>query len=621
MSLRILLVVARQGRMTSYQLPLGVGYVSASLKRAGFEVQVLNPNHSVLELDELLTLEIAKFCPDVIATGGMSFHLDQVREVVSVSRRLAPHAVIVVGGALVSNQPEIAMQALPEADIGVVGEGETSTLELVQALADGRELQGIPGLVLRCADPGRFLQTMKRPIQEDLDAFPWIDFDGLGLDLYAGLHAPGQLAPGLIVDHGTRVMPFLTSRGCPFPCTFCCHTAAGRRYRVRSLDDVFAEIEHAIDRFGIDTVMFYDDLFCLKQQRMDEFCARIKPLRLRWECSIRVEQVVPETLRMMRDAGCICISFGVESMSQPVLDSMKKKTTRAAIDRALGHLYEAGITTWANLIFGDPAETWETATESLEWWEKNRRYDLRTAFIGYHPGSRIYDEALQHGLIRDPLLFLLSGDPEINATAMTDDEYQRLRQHVNRFVCSFGFCGRIDMLESDPGGGCTLDTVCPHCGERNRYGGVWFRANLVSRISCRICNQLYRLPISSRPASSEVLADLVNRINQLIDSDDSARSNANVDAISVLAHQALGIDATRVELWELLIGIADELGDAEKAIDLLRRAIHANPFHPQLFEEIERRLVARGLASEAGLFARQGAHLREVGIDGPRYVS
>lgn len=619
--MRILVVIARQTRLTSYQLPIGIGYISASLKRAGHEVMVLNPNHAIEDLSVLLDRAIREFQPYVIATGGMAFHLTQVREIATIARHASPHAAIVVGGLMVTNQPNIAMTAIPEADFGIIGDGEQTIVELVAAIATGANPDSVKGLIHRQGGSAKLKQTAPQPVQEDLDSFPWIDYEGLGLDVYAGLHPPGKLAPGLIVDHGARVMPFLTSRGCPFPCTFCCHEAAGRRYRTRSMDDVFAELETAIDRFGINTLMIYDDLFCLKRQRLEEFCQRVRPLGLRWECSIRVEQVRPDALRMMRDSGCTCISFGVESMSPAVLASMRKKTTREALDQALGHMYDAKITPWANLIFGDPAETWETASESLEWWERNNRYDLRTAFIGYHPGSAIYDDALRKGLIGDPLAFLLSGNPEINATSMTDEDYAELRRGVGEFVSMFGYCGRIVVLAAKDNGCYDLDTVCPHCGGANSYLQVGLSHQILNRISCRHCKQLYRLPVVFRRPQSEEFVRLVDEINMLIEVEAEPEAHSEVDRIFSTAMRALELDWSQEQLWELAIEIADSLGKPDLAIDLLRQSICANPFQPVLFDQMYDRLAKVGDSAEAERFLRQANHLRTVGVLAATYYS
>lgn len=615
--MRVLIVVARQTSLTSYQLPIGIGYVSGSLKRAGHDVLVLNPNHSQEDLKGLLVRAIREHDPHVLAVGGMAFHLLQIKEVIAIARPLLPHAIILLGGLLVTNQPEVAMSAVPEAHFGVIGDGENASVELLSAISTGSALGSVRGIVFRDPVSGQIKLTDPRPVEENLDSFPWIDFEGLGLDVFAGLHGPGEVAPGLIVDSGARVMPFLTSRGCPFPCTFCCHEAAGRRYRTRSIDDVFAELEATVDRFNINTLCIYDDLFCLKRQRLEEFCQRIRPLNLRWQCSIRVEQVNPDVLKMMRDSGCMVISFGVESMSPTVLESMKKKTTREALEKALAQMYEAKITPWANLIYGDPAETVETANESLEWWRSHNHYDLRTAFVGYHPGSKIYDYAFSSGVIADPVDYLLSNSPEINVTRMPDFEYEGLKRYISMITTIFGFSGRVTKLLQVHHEIYNLEAVCPHCGEENSYTDVRLYAYVWNRLSCRVCNQLYRLPVVFRKHPTSELQQMIDHLNSLIDEDCDAASNVNLEDIRALSWRILEYNYGIYEVWELLVGISIKTGRVEETLAILQQAMVANPYSLDFFEQAGNCLGELGRHAEQEQFYQQAAHLRAIGVDQP----
>lgn len=614
--MKILLILARQTRMESYHLPVGIGYVSASLKRAGHEVKVLNPNHSTEELTDLLAAEIMANQPDVIGTGGMAFHLTEVALTVKTARRILPQAKIVIGGPLVSNQPELVMAAIPEADFGVIGEGEQTTPELIAALESGTDVAQVMGLIYRTSMLDVSLKrTPSRPIENNLDELPWVDYEGLGLDVYAGLHRAGECAPALVADSSTRVMPLLTSRGCPYPCTFCCHEAAGRRYRARSLDEVFAEIRDAVKRFRINALFIYDDLFCLKRSRLVEFCERVKPLGLRWECSLRAGQIDENILALMKDSGCCCISIGVESMSPRVLESMQKKTTKKELERVLGLIYSAGIGLWSNLIFGDPMETYETAMESIHWWVDNHRYELRFANIGYHPGSRIYEEAVQQGLITDPLAHLLSGVPEINATSMTDEEYENLKLKVWELFLTFGYPGKILNIEPVDDGLFQVRAICPHCGENNMYGCLNLYKS--SRISCKRCNQLYRLPVVFQKAPTEEFTALIDKLNSLVDQDASVETNPYLEQIWAVGWQIIDIDPAHEAIWELLFEIADHSGKPAHpaaVVDLMRQAIACNPYSIAFFESLADRLEVSGDSVDGARYRQQAVHLKEHDI-------
>ncbi|MBF0297018.1 MAG: cobalamin-dependent protein [Magnetococcales bacterium] len=613
--MRILMVMARQTCMQSYHLPMGIGYVSAMLKRAGHDVRVLNPNHATGELHTLLTREVKEFAPELLALGGMSFHANQIRQMAALGRHLLPHAPIVIGGTLVTNQPAVAMEAIPHADVGVVGEGEYTMAELVTALAGGTSLETVEGLIFRDRE-GILQRTPPRAILKDLDQLPWVDWEGVGLDVYASLHAPGEMAPGLVVDHGARVMPLLTSRGCPHTCTFCCHEIAGRMYRTRSLDDVFAELEYAIDRFGIDHLCILDDLFCLKRSRLAEFCERIRPMGLRWECSLRVEQVTPDSLRMMKESGLVCISFGVESMSDTVLQSMQKRTTTARLARALDLMYEARLTTWANLIFGDPAETLETATESMEWWARHNHFDLRIAFIGYHPGSRIHDHALQNGLIADPLEFLLQGDPEINATAMSDAQFRQMQNLVYRYTLTFGLPGRIIELICRHSLRIDLLMECPHCHAVLSFTDLTWGNVKSYRRSCRECNQLFRVPVRHRKSSPE-LASLHGELRALLTNDANRITPDNAKDLLILCERIIRIDGSADAVHDLRIQVMTAFGTPEQIVAVLWDALLGNRYHIPYFERMAAQLIAMGRNTEAEKFLRQAALLQRLGVTSP----
>lgn len=618
--MKILLIVARQTRMGSYHLPVGIGYVSASLKRAGHEVRVLNPNHATAEIPDLLAVEIAAHPPEMVGMGGMAFHLNEIASMAKTVRQLLPQARIVIGGPLVSNQPELVMEGIPEADFGVIGEGEQTTPELVAALENGGNLSSIMGLIYRTPSATTPLRrTLSRPIQNDLDALPWVDYEGLGLDVYAGIHRPGECAPALIIESDTRVMPLLTSRGCPYPCTFCCHEAAGRRYRTRSLDEVFAEVDAAVTRFGINALFIYDDLFCLKRSRLVEFCERIKPRGLRWECSLSAGQVDPEILTLMKDSGCCCISVGVESMSPRVLDSMKKKATTEELERVLGQIYAAGIGLWSNLIFGDPMETRETALESIYWWVDHNHFDLRVAYIGYHPGSRIYEEAVGRGLIADPLAFLRSGTSEINATSMTDAEFAEVKEIIRNLLRSFGFHGKIRNIVQVVPGLVDVTAVCPHCAAENVYTGLRLTQGMLNRIACKQCNQLYRLPAAFRRPATKEMVLLVDELNALVDADPNVETNPHLERIWALGWQIVEIDHTLEDIWQLLVELAEQFSTGEEIIGLLTEAIARNPYSRGLFESMAERLEAAGNTLEAARYRRQAAHLSTHDIS-PYYL-
>ncbi len=593
-------------------MPLGTGYISASLKAAGHEVHILNPNHSVQKFAEMIESELLQMKPDIVATGGMAFHYAQVKYITTLSKTLLPDTITVIGGPLVSCQPETILQGIQNADYGVVGEAEHTMVELATCIEQHQDFAKVDGIVYRSQGTDSVvIKTNPRAFETNLDSLAFCDYEALGLDIYSRLHKPGECAPALIVDSTTRVMPLLTSRGCPFTCTFCCHESNGKRYRLRSLDSVFREIQDAIDRFEINALFIYDDLFCLNLSRLDEFCRRIKPLNLRWECSMVAGQINPEVLSMMKNSGCCCLSIGVESMSQTVLTSMQKKATRDELETILPMIYEAKLGLWSNLIFGDPAETLETVTESLEWYSTHPQYNLRSANIGYHPGSRIYDEAVNRGLIGDPITYLEANQCEINGTSLSDADLMIAQILIDRALASFGYAGRLLSLDQTDKHETIATCECPHCGEK----GVCYTIHrLLASINCPSCNRAYRVPLLVRYKAPQAVLALVEKAKQL------EEDNATVEALTAECHKILLQDPCNLYMWSLLIRCADKVGDKVKSAGILEQQIVLDAYNPALFESMANRLDVLGYPVPAQKYRQKADHLNRIGVLGTSII-
>lgn len=612
--MKVVIIICRQTRMTTYHLPTGIGIVSACLKQAGHDVVMINPNHSVEEYQSLLEKEIKYHKPDVVATGGLGFQLNEIRFITEVARKVVPEAIIIIGGPLVSSVPVVAMAGVPAADFGIVGEGEYSTVELLDALETGADITAIKGVIYRDnQNPQTLIQTIPRPLIDNLDLLPMVDMEGLGVDTYASLHRPGECAPApaLIFDSDTRVMPLLTSRGCPFKCTFCVHEASAQRYRCRSLDLVFSEIQHAIDTYSINAFLIYDDLFCLNLTRLKEFCHRIAPLDVRWECSMVVRQINPEILKMMKESGCCCISIGVESMSPTVLKSMKKGATVEQIEFALTQIYEAEIAVWSNLIFFDPAETLQTVDESLEWSGNHPQFDFRFAKIGYHPGSLIYDEAVKNGLISDQLKYLRSGNYELNATSMSTDDFALAYRLIKRTQITFGYAGKLLDCKIDKSGTVNLTCCCPYCGATGQCGFE----GLIARINCPSCNRMYRAPVAKRITP---LPDAVANIDRLIQ---LTKTESSSDRTYEIWCQIIAIDPYHGEAWNQLLHHAEQKNNYRLYAVILRNLLLMDPYVADSFKRMADVLTFLGFDKRATKYTLKAEHLKQIGVTQSKQIA
>jgi anaerobic magnesium-protoporphyrin IX monomethyl ester cyclase len=438
-----------------YFFPLGIAYVSASLKRGKRRVINLNLNQVDDSVDEAIRQAIEAHKIDVVLTGGLSGEYRPVKAIVQGAKAVKPDIVTVVGGGLVSSEPRIALEGL-KADIGVIGEGEITVTQLSDALESGRNLSDINGLIYW--ESGALHITSPRKEISDLAKVPWPDYEGCGFSEY--LDAVTKI-PGNV-----RYVSMIASRSCPFRCTFCYHPS-GSVYRQRSLDDLFREIDYMLDRFRVEYLNISDELFSTRQARVRDFCGRMKQrvdaYGFKWDIQLRVESVTSELLKLLKDSGCHIISYGIESADPTVLKSMKKDVTLEQIETALRLTHEAGILIQGNFIFGDAAETLETANSTLKWWEAHTQYGINLTPIKVFPGTPLYAYACEHGVIKDRLKYLEDGCPLINVSRMNEAELQVLNAKIKQYQKAASKPPARTSLVGVVGSGCQVSIVCSQC--------------------------------------------------------------------------------------------------------------------------------------------------------------
>jgi hypothetical protein len=245
-------------------------------------------------------------------------------------------------------------------------------------------------------------------------------------------------------------------------------------------------------------------------ERAEKFCERIKPYKIKWLAQFRVDDVSPELITMLKDANCATMAFGIESADNSILKSMKKHITIEDTERALELVYQAGMGIQGVLIFGDPAETIETATRTFEWWKAHRQYELQLSAVITYPGTKIYRDACQKGIIADPVQYIKDGCPIIRLSKMTDEEYAWVFQQIaslprsthaqpnNAEVVRIDYkAARID-----------VDGDCVACGHRNH----WEKSRLfvTETLACIKCGRKHVSPIPE-----EVVVRISNGINNL----------------------------------------------------------------------------------------------------------
>ncbi len=360
----------------------------------------------------------------------------------------------VVGGGIISSDPETSMVALG-ADIGIIGEGEVTLCEVAHALDNNLSYADVPGLIFKNSQ-NNFIQTANRAEIPDIDSIPLPDYEGFSYTEY-------------IKSINYEAAYVIASRSCPFSCTFCFHPS-GKKYRQRSLDNLFGEIDQLINGYGLKSLVISDELFAVKKERVFEFCKRISPYNITWSLQLRVSDVDNEMLRAMHDAGCICISYGLESADNSVLKSMRKHITVEQIEHALKITYDANIDIQGGFIFGDIAETKDTAANTLKWHSDHSHYGLELNMINIFPGTPLYNYACMQGIIDNKLNYLKEGCPLVNVSKLTNDEYIDLASLIyEKNMRPKLLPENFTISDLDSKGNCKVEMVCNKCSSHQIF--------------------------------------------------------------------------------------------------------------------------------------------------------
>ena len=506
--MKVLLIIPRYCSKYGeyYDFPLGFGYISAALKIAGYDVHCLNLNNHQEPVENLVIKEVRKLQPNAIATGGLSVHYKHIKQVIGLTRIVSPNSTIIVGGGIISSEPELMLRAL-QADIGVIGEGDETIVKLMNCIKNESDLSIVNGIIFKSKESGEekiVINPKATPIK-DLDSLPFVDYEGLGMKEHLNFQRFTDRIwfNNINSSRIVRGVEMIGSRSCPFDCSFCFHPL-GRVYRERSLNNFFIEVEHLIETYNINSLMLLDELFAANAERLIEFCNRIKRYNLKWTVQLRVDLVNEDVLDLMKNSGCVSISYGIESMSSKVLIGMKKHTKPLIIEQALDLTYKKCIDIQGNLIFGDSSETIFTAKETIDWWKHNRKYKLYLDSIQQYPGTKIYYDAINKGVLIDKLSFIERGCPTVNTTAMDDAMFNNIMSWI-RFLnavmilpaklISFKKISIFDKLRGEL---YDIECICPHCGEYNKFSSLCMSEYLcglkVPRLSCCVCNHRFDIP-------------------------------------------------------------------------------------------------------------------------------
>jgi radical SAM superfamily enzyme YgiQ (UPF0313 family) len=364
--------------------PLGLAYLASALESAGAEVKVLD--YVVFPFDRThLEKILTTFKPSLVGATAVTMTVDNALKVLRAVKDISPRVPTVMGGPHVTFAAAETLEAHPELDLVVLGEGERTIVELLRTIVAGADLDSVPGIAYRREK--RIRATIARPFIQDLDDLPPPARHLLPLGRYRALRMPISMT---------------TSRGCPFRCIFCVgRQMVGAKVRYRSARSVVDEMQ-ALAEMNFHQINLADDLFTANKPHCRAVCEEIekRQLNITWTSFARVDTISFELLQQMRRAGCTAVSFGIESGDPAILKSIKKGITLEQVTAAVDMCNRAGVTPYASFILGLPGETEESIQKTLDFGKKLKEMGL---MFGYHllapfPGTEIRERHTAYGI-------------------------------------------------------------------------------------------------------------------------------------------------------------------------------------------------------------------------------
>jgi len=353
--------------------PLGLGYIAASLRKHGIDVELVDC--TFLTREEALA-KVKRSKPQIIGFYSMFSMKKTTMELATLLRKDCE--LLIVGGPLPTLEPAGYLDVF---DVAVLGEGEVAMAEIVECQRKGIDFSGVSGIAYKENGVTKF--SSPRLNVEDLDSLPFPSRDLFDNEAYKRHY---------LKRFGYSISPLITSRGCPFSCDFCSRPVFGQSFRARSAGNVVDEVEEIV-ALGYDRVWFADDCFTLNRERLMEVCGELvkRKVGVSWECLSRVDTMDHESALKMRRAGCVRVFFGIESGTDEVLGLMQKQITVKQARKAVYNAKEAGLQVGAFFIIGYPGERDETILDTVRF-ASGLPLDYLSFTLPYPiPGTALFD--------------------------------------------------------------------------------------------------------------------------------------------------------------------------------------------------------------------------------------
>lgn len=437
--MRILMVVYDNDSFLSW-FPQGLAYLASAARNAGHAVEIYQQDIYHWP-EEHLKEHLNKNDFDVVMVSTIGGYY-QYRKLIKLSTAINASAnrrnfKYLIGGHGPAAEPEFFLRKT-KADVVGIGEGEITIVELLEAFEGKRELKSVDGIAF-IDNTDTFVQTKRRELIQDIDTIAYPAYDLFDMTYYTLLRLPN-------IGASERSLPMLSGRGCTFACNFCYRMDKG--FRPRSPKSIIDEIKFVKEKYNVKYIAFSDELLMSSRERtlelMDSFIQ--EDLHVKWDCNGRLNYADVDVLNKMKEAGCVFINYGIESLDNETLRVMHKGLTKEMIIRGIENTLEVGISPGLNIIYGNINEPLSALDEAVEFLLKyDDHSQLRTIRpVTPYPGCELYYYAIEKGLIKDAEDFyenkcLNSDLLTVNFTQYSDEEvynklYETNMKLINRNI-------------------------------------------------------------------------------------------------------------------------------------------------------------------------------------------
>lgn len=375
-------------RFANLMPPIGLASLAAWLERAGFESTIVDcfaQPDSTRRIKEVLQDRN----PVILGLSCTTSSIHDGAEIAALAKTVAPGIKTVVGGPHVSALKTRALDGFPSLDFAVVGEGEETLAEL--AAGAWENPAGVKGLVYRDTD-GTVKFNGYRETALELDSLPFPAYDKLS-------GYPHAYKLPIFNYPSTPNTSCISSRGCPYACSYCDRSVFGRSFRHNSAAYMIAHVRLLRERFGVRHINFYDDNFTFNRNRVEAFTGALQEsnLGVTFNCAARAEHLDEDLLRKMKKAGCWMISLGIETGDPELLSQHRQRADLDLLRDKILLIKRAGIRMKGLLMMGLPGESEASIQRSMKYVYSLPIDDFNLAKFTPFPGSPLYSNIHELG--------------------------------------------------------------------------------------------------------------------------------------------------------------------------------------------------------------------------------